>query len=104
MPERHCICRHSGTLDLTALSATSGSRADEPLEACSGSLTTAPQRGWSRVPAVIRPDDRFDLGRRRTARHRNGDRALVPRPLRSVATPHGWIVANAIARCEAAGR
>jgi hypothetical protein len=26
-----------------------------------------------------------------------GDRALVPRPIRSVATPHGWIVADAIA-------
>jgi hypothetical protein len=28
---------------------------------------------------------------------RNGDRALVPRPIRSVATPHGWIVADALA-------
>ena len=26
--------------------------------------------------AVIRPDDRFDLGARCTARHRNGDEAL----------------------------
>ena len=27
---------------------------------------------------VTRPDDRFDLGPRRTARHRNGDGAFVP--------------------------
>jgi hypothetical protein len=30
------------------------------------------------------------------SRDRIGDRALVPRPIRSIATPHGWIVANAI--------
>jgi|SRR5450755_759950 len=29
------------------------------------------------------------------SRHRFGDRALIPRPIRSVATPHGWIVAEA---------
>jgi hypothetical protein len=56
--------------------------------------------------AACRPTARF--GRRRSGRSlsssgpapprdRNGDRALVPRPIRSVATPHGWIVAQALA-------
>jgi hypothetical protein len=31
---------------------------------------------------------------------RNGDRALVPRPIRSGATTHDWIVANAMADSE----
>jgi hypothetical protein len=39
---------------------------------------------------------------RRGAHDRKGDRALVPRPIRSVTTPHGWIVANAIVRRDAA--
>ena len=32
-----------------------------------------------------------------------GDRALVPRPIRSVATPHGWIVAQALASRRSPG-
>ena len=54
--------------------------------------------------AGVNAGDRFDLQRRLTARHRNGDRALVPRPIRSGATPHDWIVADAIAGRTSASR
>jgi hypothetical protein len=37
---------------------------------------------------------------RRPARDCIGDRPLVPRPIRSVATPHGWIVAIGVVRSE----
>jgi hypothetical protein len=67
---------------------------------------------WTAADDRLRPISNVRLPRSarslssccRVASHdRFGDRALVPRPIRSVATPHGWIVAEGIAR-SAAGR
>jgi hypothetical protein len=53
--------------------------------------------GQKHPPAIEQTDDSFHLGTVIAPRFRFGDRALVPRTIRSVATPHGWIVAIGIA-------
>jgi hypothetical protein len=53
---------------------------------------------WSPADWGAHPARVLLLPERRRADERKGDRALVPRTIRSVATPHGWIVAESLAR------
>ena len=67
--------------------------------AASGVVQQRPQSDltWLRLAAGgIPADDRIRHGAELEPWFRFGDRALVPRPIRSGATPHDWIVANRI--------
>jgi hypothetical protein len=52
---------------------------------------------------TLQADDPFRVSGPSGPGYCNGDRPLVPCPIRSVATPHGWIVADALARGTKAG-
>ena len=61
-------------------------------------LDASPAFGDERVSDETVPHNRIRHGRPAAAGLRLGDRALVPRAIRSGPTPHHWIVADAMAQ------